>query len=110
MVRAAIILMLLAITARAEWYTATLPDGSVVSVPVRTDPALNAAVGGVVTSAVMPQLLLEQPQNVATIIESARTNLVTLSTQSTTAAAQSNQIERIRRALLLITDALKDQP
>lgn len=61
MVRAVIILCLLAVSARAEWYTATMPDGRVVTVPVRTDPALDAAVGGVVTNTTMPEVAQEPP-------------------------------------------------
>lgn len=53
MVGRLVILCLLAYTVRAEWYTATMPDGSVVTVPVRTDPSLMSAVGGVVTSRVL---------------------------------------------------------
>lgn len=109
MVRALVILLMAVAVSRAEWYFGTNSDGRVVSVPVRTDPALDAVVGHITTNA-EPYVASEQVQDVAALLESARTNLVSLSTQSTTAAAQSNQIERLRRALLIITDALKDQP
>ena len=100
-----ILLLAFAFTARAE-YVCTNFDGVVISVANRTDPALNYAAGHITTTAA-PYVPADQAQDIAALLESARTNLVRLSTQSTTAAAQSNQIEQLRRALLIITDTIK---
>ena len=100
-----LIILLLAVTVRAD-YVGTNSAGKVVSVPVRTDPVLDDVVGHITTNAA-PYVPADQVQDVAALLESARTNLVRLSTQSTTAAAQSNQIEQLRRAMLIITDTIK---
>lgn len=51
MVRALVIVLMAVSVSRAEWYIGTNSDGRVVSVPVRTDPALDGVVGHITTNA-----------------------------------------------------------